>query len=164
MNIPLTFEKSPLLINAVSKVSFSSSTPFWFTSQVNRHFVLFAFSTFVHLGIIGNWFPSFRFSIEERISSKAMPQSLNYIMNKWKGCKQALQTEKFMWTAACFTHLDSNQEICSHFFCVCPPSITPVCHAPAAQIEGKKRKNECRCRKPIHNLYILWVQSIGDNI
>ena len=94
VNIPLTFEKSPLLINALSKVSFSSSIPFWFISQVNRHLVLFAFSTFVHLGIIGNWFPSFRFSIEERISSKAMPQSLNYIMNKWKGCKQALQTEK----------------------------------------------------------------------
>ena len=80
MNLPFTFEKSPLLINAVSKVSFSSSIPFSFTSQVNRHFVLFAFSTFVHLGIIGNWFPSFRFVIEERISSKAIPQSLNGIV------------------------------------------------------------------------------------
>ena len=80
LNLPLTFEKSPLLMNAVSKVSFSSSIPFWFKSQVNRHFALFAFSTFVHLGIIGNWFPSFRFVIEERISSKAMPQSLNGIV------------------------------------------------------------------------------------
>jgi len=28
LNLPLTFEKSPLLMNAVSKVSFSSSIPF----------------------------------------------------------------------------------------------------------------------------------------